>query len=120
MATAGPDRLYEAIRAGEPLDFTPVIDMHGHFGTTPLVPAPWLVDPEQFLREMDAYGAAAVCFSAISIGGAGSLRRGNDEVLRAVRALPGRALGYAVLCRTGPSGTWTSCGGATTWACGAA
>ena len=102
MATESRDRIYEAIRAGKPLDFTPVIDMHGHFGPSALVCGPSLVDPEKALREMDAYGAAAVCFSTISIGCAGSLARANDEVLRVVRALPGRALGYAVLSSTRP------------------
>jgi predicted TIM-barrel fold metal-dependent hydrolase len=102
MATKNRDRIYEAIRAGKPLDFTPVIDVHGHFGTISFVWAPSLVDPEKVLREMDAYGVAAVCFSAISIGAAGSLSRANDEVLRAVRALPGRVLGYAVLSSNRP------------------
>jgi len=102
MAATSSDRVYEAIRAGKPLDFIPVIDIHGHFGPSTVACARPMVDPELVGREMDLYGLAAVAFSATAIGGAGSLSRANDEVLRLVRALPGRALGYCVLSATRP------------------
>jgi predicted TIM-barrel fold metal-dependent hydrolase len=102
MAGACPDRVYEAIRAGTPLDFAPVIDMHGHFGPSAVACARPMVDPERVGREMDLYGVAVVICSATSLGCAGSLGRANDEVLRAVRALPGRVLGYSTLSSTRP------------------
>ena len=95
------DRVHEAVRAGRRIDFATVIDTHGHFGTWPSANAFCGRDADGVLRAMDAYGLDNVFFSTSLIGYGGSLSRANDEVLRVVKALPRRALGYCTLssCR---------------------
>jgi uncharacterized protein len=98
------DRIHAALLAGRPLDFLPVVDLHGHFGQGAFACARPQHDPEMMVREMDLYGVDAVVCSAITIGAAGSLQRANDQVLAATRAAPGRILGYCVLSSNRPDG----------------
>ncbi|NLE66640.1 MAG: amidohydrolase family protein [Lentisphaerae bacterium] len=97
-----PDRVRAALLAGAPLDFLPVIDLHGHYGQCASACARPQYDPEMMVREMDLYGVDVVVCSAITVGGAGSLKRGNDQLLEAARAAPGRILGYCVLSSNSP------------------
>ncbi len=96
------DRVHAALLAGAPLDFLPVIDLHGHYGHSSSCCARPQYDPEMMVREMDLYGVDAVVCSAITVGAAGDLKRGNDQLLDAVRAAPGRILGYCVLSSNNP------------------
>ena len=81
-------------RRGECLDDLGIVDIHGHLGRTdfciPDRSARSLVDV------MDRLGVrSAVCSSMECFGTAPEA--GNREVLEAVRAFPGRILGYVVL-----------------------
>lgn len=86
--------LSERGRAGEALAEVGVICLHGHFGryshTIPDVSAAGLV------RMMDRVGVKAIMLSHMQCMAWG-VRQGNDEVLAAMRAYPGRLLGYVVL-----------------------
>ena len=96
------DRIHAALLAGQPLDFLPVIDLHGHYGESAYATTRPQDDPEMMVREMDLYGVDVVVCSAIAVGSAGSLRRANDQVLAATQAAPGRILGYCVLSSNRP------------------
>ncbi len=97
-------RIHSALLAGKPLDFLPVIDLHGHYGQSACAGAHAQTDPEMMVREMDLYGVDMVVCSSTTIGSAGSLQRANDQVLEAVKAAPGRILGYCVLSSNRPQG----------------
>ena len=102
MSDRESDRVIDAVRSARPLDFTPVIDTHGHFGAFHYLWVPGGDDPDAVLREMEAYGIRMACLSASGLAAAGALSRANDDVLRAVKRHPGRILGYCTLSSVRP------------------
>ncbi len=85
--------ILEQMRAGEALA-TDVIDMHGHVGRASFtIPD---ISPQVLIDSMDRLGINAMVCSPL-----GSMTpdadRGNDEVLAAMQAHPGRILGYVGL-----------------------
>ena len=89
--------LLERARCGEPLSGEGIIDMHGHLGRISFnVPD---TSPGSLVASMDRVGIDAILVSHVrclfSRPGLG-----NDAVLGAMRAFPGRILGYVVLLPT--------------------
>ncbi|MFO7897582.1 MAG: amidohydrolase family protein [Planctomycetota bacterium] len=86
--------LMERARRGEPLADVGIIDIHGHLGWTgcPLPYAP----PEEMVAEMDRLAIESV---AVSHSRCIYTRPdyGNEKVLAAMRAHPGRILGYVAI-----------------------
>jgi predicted TIM-barrel fold metal-dependent hydrolase len=79
-------------RDGRPLAGLDVIDMHGHLGRCGFaIPD---LSPEGMVAVMDRVGISRIMCSHMQSMGQ-ETRRGNDEVLAAMRAFPGRILGYA-------------------------
>jgi hypothetical protein len=79
-------------RDGRPLPFADIIDMHGHLGRTGFaIPD---TDPASMIAVMDRLGIRSTICSHMQSWGAEAVR-GNREVLDAMRAYPGRVLGYA-------------------------
>jgi len=86
--------LGELGRAGESLAELGVICMHGHFGRYSHTIAD--VTAAGLVRMMDRVGVKAMMLSHMQCM-AWSVRQGNDELLAAMQAYPGRLLGYVVL-----------------------
>ncbi len=81
-------------RRGEPLAGLDVIDMHGHLGRYDFaVPD---LSPAGLVAVMDRIGVRTVLCSHLSCT-RGDVHRGNQEVLEAMRAHPGRIKGYVTL-----------------------
>ncbi|MCK5739791.1 amidohydrolase [bacterium] len=85
--------LIEQALAGQPLDID-IVDMHAHLGryffTIPDIA------PAHFVAKMDQLGInQTICSSMRCMSR--NMTIGNDEVLAAMTALPGRILGYMVL-----------------------
>jgi predicted TIM-barrel fold metal-dependent hydrolase len=85
-----PDRLARAGLAGRPLDGFPVVDVHSHFGKWDIFHA---VDLEAYLDEMDRLGIRVMALSSL-LALSGDVRRGNDQVARALKRRPDRFFGY--------------------------
>lgn len=86
--------LLERARRGECLADLEIVDMHGHFGRY-LQAIPDLT-AEGLVRVMDRVGVRSILVSHMQCMSQYA-RRGNDEVLEAMRAFPGRILGYAIV-----------------------
>ncbi len=84
-------------RGGESLADMDIIDMHGHLGRYHFA-IPDLT-PAALVATMDRIGVRAVLCSHTTCM-QGDVRRGNDEVLAACRAHPGRIMGYVALWPT--------------------
>ena len=86
--------LLEQARNGQCLAALGIVDLHAHFGrylqAVPDLTAAGLV------RVMDRLGVKTIMVSHMQCTSLYA-RRGNDEVLAAMRAFPGRILGYAVV-----------------------
>lgn len=79
-------------RTGSPLPLPDIIDMHGHLGLCAFaVPD---TTAASMVAVMDRIGVRSIVCSHIQSGG-WDVIRGNREVLAAMRAFPGRILGYA-------------------------
>ena len=96
------DRIHQAVLQGRPLDFTPVIDCHAHFGTWENTTVPDSVDYDKVLRSMDAWGMDVVVFSTSHPGYGGALSEANDRVIAFVQAAPERIMGYCTLSANRP------------------
>jgi uncharacterized protein len=84
--------LLELGREGQPLAGLEVIDMHGHLGRCGFaIPD---LSPAGVVAQMDRIGIHQIMCSHMQCMGQ-ETTRGNDEVLAAMRAFPGRLLGYA-------------------------
>lgn len=86
--------LLERARSGESLADLEIVDMHGHFGRY-LHAIPDLT-AEGLVRVMDRLGVRSILVSHMQCMSQHT-HRGNEEVLTAMRAFPGRILGYAVV-----------------------
>jgi uncharacterized protein len=91
--TAGLSLLQRA-RAGEVLADLDIVDMHGHLGGTYFAITRRL--PEDLVAVMDRVGVRQIVCSHISCMCARA-EAGNRETLAAMRAHPGRILGYVIL-----------------------
>src|SRR5574340_93638 len=86
--------LLAAGRAGDKLPLPEIIDMHGHLGRYAFhIPD---VGPESMVAVMDRVGIRRVVCSHMQTVGSGAVR-GNNEMLAAMRAFPGRILGYVTV-----------------------
>jgi hypothetical protein len=86
--------LLERVRTGRPIHDTPVIDMHGHLGRYNFgIPE---LRVRSLVEEMDRMGVASILVSHMQAMG-DETDRGNQEVLQAMRAYPGRIRGYVVV-----------------------
>jgi hypothetical protein len=82
------------VRAGKPIYDTPVIDMHGHLGRYNFgIPD---LRVRGMVEEMDRMGVESIVVSHMQTMG-NEAHRGNEEVLQAMRAYPGRIRGYVVV-----------------------
>ncbi|MCP4642448.1 MAG: amidohydrolase family protein [bacterium] len=90
--TAGSQDLRQAFLRGEGC---PVIDLHGHLGPFHGI---FLPDAklDAMVRGMDRHGVERIVLSPHSAL-EGDAREGNDEMLAAVRAWPGRVYGYCTV-----------------------
>jgi predicted TIM-barrel fold metal-dependent hydrolase len=86
--------VWESVRQGLPLADVEVIDLHGHLGRC-TVPVPDLT-VETHMRVMDRIGVDCAVVSHTHCM-SWDPAEGNEEVLRAMRAFPGRLLGYITL-----------------------
>jgi len=89
--------LLEKARHGAALTGVGIIDMHGHFGRY-LQAIPDLT-AEGLVRVMDRVGVRSILVSHMQCTSLHT-RQGNDEVLAAMRAFPGRILGYVTVFPT--------------------
>jgi len=88
------ETLLARARQGEPLTDFPIIDLHGHLGRYNFaIPD---LSAGSVVRVMDRVGVASVACSHMQTMGYRACW-GNDEVLAAMRAHPGRILGYISL-----------------------
>ena len=94
--------IYEAVVQGAPLDFTPFIDVHGHFGTWMETAVPDSLDYERLIAEMDRWGCDQVWMSASEPGFGAPMRDKNDTVLDLARAYPDRIRPYCTLSANEP------------------
>ncbi|OPZ27297.1 MAG: Amidohydrolase [Lentisphaerae bacterium ADurb.BinA184] len=79
-------------RAGRRLDGVDIVDMHGHLG--PYAYGQPQATAAALIADMDRVGVAAIACSHMQCLG-DDMARGNDEILAAMQAWPGRILGYA-------------------------
>jgi hypothetical protein len=84
--------LLEYGRTGQRLPIPDIIDMHGHLGRFAYA-VPHL-DPLRVVAAMDRTGVRSTVCSHIECCLGADPARGNDEVLAAMRAFPGRIFGY--------------------------
>jgi predicted TIM-barrel fold metal-dependent hydrolase len=86
--------LLERGRRGETLTGVEIIDIHGHLGVYAFtIPE---VSPASMVRVMDRLGVGCTLCSHMRTMSP-EAARGNEEVLAAMRAFPGRILGYICL-----------------------
>lgn len=77
-------------REGRRIDLFPLFDSHSHVGQWSIFDA---YDLKDHVAEMDRLGVRTSVISSV-VAVAGEIRRGNDVVAAAIRAYPGRFLGY--------------------------
>lgn len=96
--------VYESVLRGAPLDFTPYIDVHGHFGTWRGIGVPDALSGERLIAEMDRWGCDQVWMSASDPGYGGPMRDANETVFALARQYPDRILPYCTLSAGDPKG----------------
>ncbi len=92
----------DAVRSGEPLDFTPFVDVHGHFGPWMDTVVPWSLDYGRLVGEMDRFGCDMVWMTASDPGYAAPMRVKNDFVFDLADAHPERIIPYCTLSANEP------------------
>jgi len=80
-------------REGRPLNDCNILDMHGHLGR--FFGAATALSPQSIVRVMDRLGVQSIMITHIQCEG-GHASYGNDQVLLAMRAHPGRIRGYVI------------------------
>jgi len=78
-------------REGKKIPFFPLFDSHSHVGRWNIFDA---YDLKDQIAEMDRLGVRVSAISSL-VALSGEIRRGNDVVAAALKAYPGRFLGYA-------------------------
>ncbi len=94
--------IYDAVVRGAPLDFTPYIDVHGHFGTWIETAVPAALDAGRLIAEMDRWGCDQVWMTASEPGFGALMRDKNDVVLGLAQTHPDRILPYCTLSSNEP------------------
>jgi predicted TIM-barrel fold metal-dependent hydrolase len=94
--------IYDAVGRGAPLDFTPFIDVHGHFGTWMETAVPNALDAARLIAEMDRWGCDQVWMTASEPGFGAPMRDQNDTVFGLAQAHPDRILPYCTLSANEP------------------
>lgn len=94
MVRLSRDHLMQAALAGQPLDAV-VIDCHAHLGAYHNFTVPDHA-PMDLVREMDRYGIQQAWLSHFAAIGPDS-QWGNDRLVEACRAHPGRLVGYVAV-----------------------
>lgn len=89
--------IYEQILRGEPIDSTPFIDIHGHFGPWSLTAIPHCMDAERVIGEMDRFGCDMAWVSASDPGFADAMQVKNDYVFALAEKYPDRIIPYCTL-----------------------
>ena len=92
----------EAVLGGRPIDWTPFIDVHGHFGPWADTAVPWCMDGGRLVAEMDRYGCDMVWMCASDPGYAAPMRIKNDIVFRLAETYPTRIVPYCTLSANEP------------------
>jgi predicted TIM-barrel fold metal-dependent hydrolase len=92
----------DAVRRGEPLDFTPFIDVHGHFGPWLDTTVPYCLDYGRLIGEMDRYGCDMVWMTTSDPGYSAPMRLKNDLVFDLAEAHPDRVIPYCTLSANEP------------------
>lgn len=87
----------DAIRNGEPIDFTPFIDVHGHFGPWMDTCVPYCRDDQRLVAEMDRFGCDMVWMTASDPGYTESMRIKNDYVFDLAAKHPDRVIPFCTL-----------------------
>jgi hypothetical protein len=90
--------LLDRARRGETLTGLDIIDMHGHLGRYQFAVAD--DSPASLVATMDRIGVRTIVCSHLNCL-RGNTQRGNDEVLAAMRAYPGRIEGYVSIWPSG-------------------
>ncbi|HOX37183.1 MAG TPA: amidohydrolase family protein [Candidatus Brocadiia bacterium] len=90
------DRFATAARAGARLEGAFVVDVHAHMGEYNVFHMV-RTDAASMIRVMDRVGIDVTMPASHHACLGADVRRGNDEVLQAMRDYPGRFLGYACL-----------------------
>ena len=86
--------LLDRAREGEPLTDLDIVDMHAHIGTYDFCTPAHM--PQAMAAAMDRVGVRQIFVSHYACI-SGRTEAGNDETLAAMRACPGRFLGYVVV-----------------------
>lgn len=85
----------ETFLAGEPIRDTLVVNCHAHIDRTWGLPRDSM-EPESMVRVMDVLGIDVACISSARAL-TGDVRGGNDRLLAALNAFPGRFVGAAAV-----------------------
>jgi len=91
-----------AVRNEEPIDFTPFIDSHCHFGPWRRTFIPHALDRGRVIAEMDRFGCDMVWMSASGPGHADAMSVKNDYVFDFAAEYPDRIIPYCTLSSNKP------------------
>lgn len=89
------DKMREAVLEGRPVTEFQVVDAHTHLGYWYNFNIPWRT-AEDMVRVMDKVGVEC-CISTAHAAIGPDYRYGNSQVIEAMRAFPGRILGYCTI-----------------------
>lgn len=88
--------IYEKVLAGKPLTDTKIVDCHAHMGLYFNFSIPRYT-AAHMIEIMDRYAVDTVCIAPHMTCIGPDYRKGNDEMLDAVKTYPGRFLGYVCI-----------------------
>lgn len=94
--------IYEQISRGEPLDSSPFIDTHGHFGPWSGTCIPHALDGARVIAEMDRFGCDMVWTAASDPGFGDAMAIKNDYVFALAEQYPERIVPYCTLSANEP------------------
>jgi len=94
--------IYDQILRGEPLDSTPFIDTHGHFGPWSETCIPYAQDGARVIAEMDRFGCDLIWVSASDPGYGDAMSVKNDYVFALAEQYPERIVPYCTLSANEP------------------
>jgi hypothetical protein len=94
--------VYDAVVCGEPVDFTPFVDVHGHFGSWGATFIPHAMDCQRAIAEMDRYGCDMVWMSASEPGFSDTMAAKNECVFGFADRYPDRIIPYCTLSSNEP------------------
>jgi len=89
--------IYEQVLRGEPIDSSPFIDTHGHFGPWSGTCIPYAMDRGRVIGEMDRFGCDMLWVSASDPGWGDAMAVKNDYVFAFADQYPDRIIPYCTL-----------------------